>query len=172
MTVVVEHRGETHVLAGTWPGVAPGNAFLGHLEVRRYSALTVRAYAFDLVNLGRFLEEHRITLDAVVPTDIFDWVGWQTSHRARDAVVVPIAGSLGAAPASVNRRVAAARAFFEHQVLAGSRDDNPVPSPRRGQGLRPKSKGVLGQPAFPVRRPSWRRIRLTASPDDLQVLYH
>ena len=144
MTVVVERRGETHVLVGTWPGVEPANAFLSHLEVRCYSALTVRAYAFDLVNLGRFLEERRIVLEGVVPTDIFDWVGWQTSHRSSNAVVVPITGSRGSAPASVNRRVAAARAFFEHQVLAGSRDDNPVPSPRHGQGLRPKSRGVLG----------------------------
>ena len=112
MTVVVERRGETRVLVGTWPGVEPANAFLSHLEVRCYSALTIRAYAFDLVNLGRFLEERGIVLEGVVPTDIFDWVGWQASHRSSNAVVVPIAGSRGSAPASVNRRVAAAHAFL------------------------------------------------------------
>ena len=50
----------------------------------------------------------------------------------------------GAAPATVNRRVAAVRALFEHQVMLGARDDNPVPAPRRGQGLRPKVRGMLG----------------------------
>jgi integrase/recombinase XerC len=44
----------------------------------------------------------------------------------------------------VNRRVAALRAFFEHQVIAGARASNPVPAPRRGAGLRPKARGPLG----------------------------
>ncbi len=44
----------------------------------------------------------------------------------------------------MNRRVAALRAFFEHQVIAGARAANPVPAPRRGVGLRPKARGPLG----------------------------
>ena len=43
----------------------------------------------------------------------------------------------------MNRRVAAVRALFEYQVMCVDRADNPVPAPRRGQGLRAKSRGVL-----------------------------
>jgi site-specific recombinase XerD len=44
----------------------------------------------------------------------------------------------------VNRRVAAVRAFFEYLVMTGALAGNPVPSPRRGQGLRPVARGMLG----------------------------
>ena len=49
-----------------------------------------------------------------------------------------------AAASTVNRRVAAARAFFEYLVMTGARTGNPVPSPRRGQGIRPAARGLLG----------------------------
>jgi integrase/recombinase XerC len=141
---VVERRdGDGHRLAGSWAGIDAANAFLAHLECRAFSPATVRAYAFDLANFGRFLHERRIDVDGVVPTDVFDWIDWQAVHRPGGDKVVPITRR-GSAPASVNRRAAAVRAFFEHQVLTGARRDNPVPAPRRGQGLRPKSRGVLG----------------------------
>ncbi|ANS32254.1 hypothetical protein R1CP_38780 (plasmid) [Rhodococcus opacus] len=49
-----------------------------------------------------------------------------------------------AAASTINRRVAAVRALFEYLVMTGVRADNPVPSPRRGQGLRPSARGLLG----------------------------
>lgn len=141
---VVERCGEGHRLAGPWAGVEAANVFLAHLESRAFSPATVRAYAYDLVNFARFLDERNIDADRVVPTDIFDWVDWQSVRRPVGGKVVPIGAGRGSAPASVNRRVAAVRAFFEHQVLSGVLDDNPVPAPRRGQGLRPKARGMLG----------------------------
>jgi site-specific recombinase XerD len=141
---VVERRGGRHRLAGSWGGVGAANAFLAHLESRAFSSATVRAYGYDLVNFARFLDERNIDVGGVVPTDIFDWVDWQSVRRPVGGKVVAIGAGRGAAPASVNRRVAAVRAFFEYQVLLGVRDDNPVPAPRRGQGLRPKARGVLG----------------------------
>ncbi len=115
-----------------------------HLEARAFSLATVRAYAFDLVNFARFLEERGIALAAVCRrTSLTGSTGSRCADPNRDKVVAITAGR-GSAPASVNRRVAAVRAFFEHQVLAGAREDNPVPSPRRGQGLRPKARGLLG----------------------------
>lgn len=63
------------------------------------------------------------------------WVDWQ---------VRPKTSGRAAAAATVNRRAAAARAFFEYLVLFGVRQDNPVPVARRGQGLGPKARGVLG----------------------------
>lgn len=145
MTVAaVERCDGGHRLVGAWAGVDAANAFLTHLQARAFSPATTRAYAFDLVNFARFLDDRSIDLAAVVPTDIFEWIDWQAVRRpGRDKVVAITAGH-GSAPASVNRRVAAVRAFFEYQVLAGVREDNPVPAPRRGQGLRPKARGVLG----------------------------
>jgi len=137
-------RQDSYRLKGSWEGIQLANAFLAHLDARAFAPATVRAYAFDLVNFARFLEEHNLDLDSLVPTDLFDWVDWQAVRRPGQGKVVPITQGHGSAPASVNRRVAAVRAFFEHQVVCGTREDNPVPTPRRGQGLRPKARGVLG----------------------------
>jgi integrase/recombinase XerC len=143
--VVVRRRDGEPRLAGSWPGVETSNAFLAHLESRAFAAATVRAYAYDLVNFARFLTERDIAVADVVPTDVFDWVDWQSVRRpGRGQTVVSIGQGRASAPASVNRRVAAARGFFEYLLLSGVRDDNPVPAPRRGQGLRPKARGVLG----------------------------
>ncbi len=142
--VAVERRDGGLRLVGSWAGVDAANAFLAHLESRAFSPATVRAYAYDLVNFARFLDERGIDVAGVVPTDVFDWIDWQAVRRPGRDKVVAITARRGSAPASVNRRAAAIRAFFEHQVLAGARQDNPVPAPRRGQGLRPKARGVLG----------------------------
>lgn len=133
-----------HRLEGGWEGLEAANDFLAHLDARGYSPATVRAYAFDLLCLGRFLEEWRIAVTDVVPTDVFAWVESQGVRRPSSGRVVPIGAGRGAAPASVNRRVAAARGFFEYLVMSGVRVDNPVPTPRRSSGLRVKARGLLG----------------------------
>lgn len=132
-------------LEGDWEDLGAGNHFLDRLATRGFAPATVRAYAYDLLNFARFLSERDLRLPQVVPQDIFDWVEWQQAQgRPRSGNVVRLARHRGAAPASVNRRVAAIRALFEHQVMRGARDDNPVPAPRRGQGLRPKARGLVG----------------------------
>ena len=83
MTVVVKQIDGSHRLEGTWAGAGSANAFLSHLEARRFSPATVRAYAFDVMCLARFLEECGIDLSDLVPTDVFDWVDWQSSPRRR-----------------------------------------------------------------------------------------
>jgi len=144
MGIRVERQAGGYRLAGDWAGSDAANAFLGHLEARAFAPATVRAYAYDLLNFARFATERRIALADVVPTDVFDWLDWQRPPRARTGTVIAFGSRGGAAPASVNRRVAALRAFCEHQVLAGARASNPVPAPRRGAGLRPKARGPLG----------------------------
>lgn len=144
VSVVDVQRDSSYRLEGAWAGVESANRFLAHLESRAFSPATIRAYAFDLVNFARFLIDRKIDLADVVPTDVFGWIDWQAVRRPGRERVVAITTGRGSAPASVNRRVAAVRAFFEHQVMSGIRDDNPVPSPRRGQGLRPKARGTLG----------------------------
>ena len=113
----VEQTADGFALVGSWEGNASANRFLAHLATRRFSPATVRAYAYDLLNLARFLEERKIELEAVVPTDLFDWIDWQTSGRHGGKVVA--LRRKGAAPASINRRIAAARAFFEFLMMAG-----------------------------------------------------
>lgn len=143
MAVAVKLVDGEHQLVGDWAGVEFGNAFLGHLRARAFAVATLRAYAFDLVNLGRFLEQRSLELDAVEPVDLFGWVESQGVRRPDSGTVVRLRSS-GSAPATINRRVAAVRAFFEFLVMSGARVSNPVPAPRRGQGLRPTARGLLG----------------------------
>lgn len=132
-------------LDGPWPDVALVNRFLAHLVSRAFAAATVRAYAYDVLCFARFCIERELGLVEVVPADLFDWIAWQgEGSRARSGNVAALTRHPGAAPATINRRVAAVRALFEHQVMLGDRTDNPVPAPRRGQGLRPKARGTLG----------------------------
>ena len=128
-----------------WTDGDAANRFLDHLVGPVFAPATVRAYAYDVLNFARFCQLRGLRLAEVVPVDLFDWVGWQTTGgRPRSGTVVAMVPHAGAAPASVNRRVAAVRALFEFQVMCADRADNPVPAPRRGQGLRAKSRGVLG----------------------------
>jgi integrase/recombinase XerC len=127
---------------GDWDGRDSANAFLAHLGGRGFSAATVRAYAFDVVNLARFLGEGDLTLADVDAPVVFDWIDWQGVRRAGHSSNGD--RSRSAAASTVNRRVAAVRALFEYLVMTGQRGDNPVPAPRRGQGLRRSERGLLG----------------------------
>ena len=81
MAVRVVGSSQSHRLVGDGPVVEAGNRFLDHLVVRAFSPLTVRAYAFDLANFAGFLDDRSLELPAVVPTDLFDYLDWQT-HQA------------------------------------------------------------------------------------------
>lgn len=116
MAVKVERLSDGFFLCGSWEGIELANRFLAHLGLRRFSTATVRAYAFDLVNLARFFEERSIRIVDVVPTDLFDWIDWQGAPVGRGGKVVALRPT-AAAPASINRRVAAVRAFFEYAGL-------------------------------------------------------
>src|SRR5580698_1439668 len=106
--LVVARRDGSHRLEGSWADVEMANAFLAHLETRAFSPATVRAYAYDLLNFGRFLGEKDLTLVDVVPTDLFDYLDWQARpKRDGQAKVVRLADRRGSAPATMNRRIAA-----------------------------------------------------------------
>jgi len=146
MTVQVQLADGEYRIGGDWEEAGTANAFLAHLTARAFSPATIRAYAFDVVNLARFLTGEGIGLADVTPVDVFAWVDWQGARRdggASGGKVVALRRRTTAA-STVNRRVAAIRAFFEYLVMTGARTDNPVPSPRRGQGLRPAARGLLG----------------------------
>ncbi len=70
--------------------IIDANRFLEHLEARQYSPATVRAYAFDLLNFNGFLCDQGLELVDVRPTDLFDYLDWQSrGRRNRSAKVVP-----------------------------------------------------------------------------------
>ena len=176
MSMVVVARAGSHRLEGSWAGVDTVNAFLGHLEARVFSPATVRAYAFDLLNFGRFLVERQLGLIDVVATDLFDYLDWQSKQRpAQAGNVVRLSQRQGPAAATMNRRIAAVRGMFEYAVIAGVRADNPVPAARRSTGLRPKARGMLGH--IGPRRPSTggrlvrqvRRLPESLEPDEVAV---
>ena len=145
MAVSVQAEEGQPRLVGDWAGIGLANEFLAHLGARAFSAATVRAYAYDVANLARFLDERdEVGLAALAPRDVFAWVDWQGARTAATGGKVVRFAPRGAAPATINRRVAAVRAFFEFMVMSGIRESNPVPAPRRGQGLRPTARGMLG----------------------------
>lgn len=144
MDLKVAREGSGHRLTGEGPITEVANGFLGHLETRGFSPGTVRGYAYDLLNLSRFLVERDLRLSDVAPSDLFDWLEWQSRPQRSSATVVRLAGARGAAPATVNRRVAAVRGMFEYAVMTGVRTDSPVPAARRSTGLRARRRGLLG----------------------------
>lgn len=146
-----------HRLDGEGAVVIAGNRFLEHLVVRGFSLATVRAYAFDLANFAGFLADRSLDLLMVEPTDLFDYLGWQSQRWVSDQKVVALRRR-GPAPSTMNRRIAAVRGLFEHLVVTGVRADNPVPSARRASGLRGQRKGLLGNVAV-RQRPGGRLVR-------------
>lgn len=164
MAVRVVQTGSGHRLDGPGSITEVANRFLGHLQARGFAAGTVRGYAYDLLNLSRFLAERRLELGEVTATDLFDWLAWQSRPRpTAGRTVVRLAQARGAAPATINRRVAAARGLFEYAVIVGLRSDSPVPAPRRSSGLRAPRQGLLGH-VKPRRDEPRRGGRLVRAP--------
>jgi site-specific recombinase XerD len=161
--VVARTDGVGWRLEGSWLDAGVASRFLAHLAARAFSPATVRAYAYDLVNFGRFCVERGVRMADAAPTDLFDYLEWQSSRPARGGRVVRLAARRPA-PATMNRRIAAVRALFEFVVLAGVRSDSPVPSPRRSSGLRARRRGLLGH--VPPRHPR-RGGRLVQQPRSL-----
>ena len=168
VSVVRSERG--HRLVGEGPTVEMANQFLDHLGVRRYSPATVRAYAFDLLNFNGFLEDRNLRLVDVRPTDLFDYLDWQSrSRHASSQKVISIARK-NVAPATLNRRVASVRGLFEHMVRVEARGDNPVPMVRRSSGWRTPHRGLLGHVSSGRPRGGGRLVRQPQRlPENLDV---
>lgn len=135
-----------HRLSGDVDDVGLVNRFLERLSVRNFSPATRRAYSYDLLNFLRFCAGRALTVATLEPMDVFDYLDWQQGGRASSAgsTVVMLADRRRAAPATMNRRIAAVRGLFEYAVLAGTRPDSPIPSARRSSGARAVRRGLLG----------------------------
>lgn len=98
MDLRVVRKDGSHCLSGG-PIDELANGYLAHLVSRGFSPGTVRGYAFDLLNSGRFLVERRTPALEVVATDPFDYFDWQAKPNAPAAAkVVKISAGHGAGP--------------------------------------------------------------------------
>lgn len=147
-----------HRLVGDWPDLEAANAFLDHLRVRAFSPATRRAYAFDLLNFGRFLQERELALVSVTAMDVFGWIDWQSQPAPITGKVVALRPRM-VAPSTVNRRVAAVRGLFEFLMMRQTITASPIPAPRRSGGLRPVPRGLLGHLGEGRRRAGGRLVR-------------
>jgi site-specific recombinase XerD len=156
------------------------NEFLTHLADRNYSPRTQRAYAFDLMSFGRWLEANGLALTEV-DTDVL----LRFLTACREAVLPGRAGgnvysikdaahsrpepagrsapgdagrNTGYAPSTVNRRLAAISALFAFRQMRDLAVSNPVPRGRQAKGLaRGARSGLLAHVAAPAPR---SRLRL------------
>jgi integrase/recombinase XerD len=102
--------------------------FLAYLEFERgLSRNTLEAYRSDLLQYGRFLEEHGLTA-----------VGAQGSQIEDFLAALAGSGDGPASPATIHRKAACLRSFYRHLRREGLLESDPtatVTAPRRGRKL-------------------------------------
>src|SRR5574340_1024841 len=121
------------------------NDYLGYLADRHYAPGTRRSYAFDLLAFARWLAEQELRLEAV---DTDAMLRFLSACR-----------SVGLAPATTNRRLAAISGVFAFRSMRDPSAVNPMPT---GTAARRASEsqrdGLLGHLARPQPR-SMMRVR-------------
>jgi site-specific recombinase XerD len=151
-------------LAGEGSTVEPVNEFLRYLADRNYSPQTIRAYAFDLLHLVRWLAAEQLALD-LVDTDVL----LRYLSACRTTVLPHQQGgnvysirdgrNTGYAPRTINRRLAALSALFSFRCMRDATAVNPVPRGREARSTaRGERAGLLGHLARPSPR-SRLRVR-------------
>lgn len=160
----VEQTDGVWQLTGAGSVVEDINGYLAYLADRNYSPHSVRAYAFDLLAFARWLEDQRLTIDAVTTEVLLRFLA-----ACRTAVLPGRPGgnvysirdgrSTGFAPSTINRRLAAISGLFGFQSLRHPEASNPVPR-RRDAGIasRGQRSGLLAHLAKPRGR-SRLRVR-------------
>jgi integrase/recombinase XerD len=120
--------------------------FLAYLEFERgLSRNTLEAYRGDLLQLGRFLAERRVSALDASAADIGDFL---THLATGDSDHRP------ASPATIHRKSACLRSFYRHLRREGLRDSDPtatLSAPRRNRKLpqvltRGEVERLLSQP--------------------------
>jgi integrase/recombinase XerD len=121
--------------------------FLSYLEFERgLSRNTLEAYRGDLLQLGRYLEEHDLSALDATPAEISDFL---THLAAGDNDHRP------ASPATIHRKSACLRSFYRHLRREGLRESDPtatLSAPRRSRKLpqvltRGEVEKLLSQPS-------------------------
>ncbi len=140
----VEEQGGGWVLAGPAAGMfGLVDDYLAYLVDRNYSPRTVRAYAFDLLHVCRWLIEEGVALEEVSTDTLLRYLAACRTARLPDRPggnVYPIRDgrNVGYAPATINRRLAAVSGLFAFRQLRDPDAPNPVP---RGKQARRTSAG-------------------------------
>jgi integrase/recombinase XerD len=120
--------------------------FLSYLEFERgLSRNTLEAYRGDLLQLGRYLEEHDLSALDATPAEISDFL---THLATGDDDHRP------ASPATIHRKSACLRSFYRHLRREGLRESDPtatLSAPRRSRKLpqvltRGEVEKLLSQP--------------------------
>jgi integrase/recombinase XerD len=121
--------------------------FLSYLEFERgLSRNTLEAYRGDLLQLGRYFEEHNLSALDVGPAEISDFL---TQLATGDDDHRP------ASPATIHRKSACLRSFYRHLRREGLRESDPtatLSAPRRSRKLpqvltRGEVEKLLSQPS-------------------------
>jgi integrase/recombinase XerC len=100
----------------TAPSFPELDAFVAALRGREASAHTIAAYRRDLTGFAAWFSDHVGTpcsLTTITPTDVRDF---RTALRDRQHRT----------PATINRKLAALRSFFQWAITTGRRPDSPV----------------------------------------------
>jgi integrase/recombinase XerD len=102
--------------------------FLGYLEFERgLSRNTLEAYRTDLLQFGRYLDEHHVSAVDASAAEVSDFLTALAGGNGK-----------GASPATIHRKAACLRSFYRHLRREGVRDSDPTASlsaPRRGKKL-------------------------------------
>ncbi len=101
--------------------VGPVEAYLAYQTDIERSPNTVRAYAHDLKDYFEFLARRELDWRRVRLEDIGEYVAWlrlPPAGRAGEVAVLPSAGAHVAA-STINRKLAALAAFYQHQARRG-----------------------------------------------------
>lgn len=139
---VGSHGRQRHALLDGEQGIADANAFLQALALRGLSELTLRAYAYDLLLLYRWLAETGLELRALTAANLLAFIAVQRTT--------------GAAPRSINRRCSTIRLLHRFHVgeeMSASRVSLPAPH-YKGAG-RDRHLGIHA-----LRRRSTLRLRV------------
>jgi integrase/recombinase XerD len=103
--------------------------FLAYLEFERgLSRNTLEAYRSDLLQFGRFLDEHDVSAAEASSADVSDFLAELARGNGRPP----------SSPATIHRKTACLRSFYRHLRREGVRDSDPmatIAGPRRGRQL-------------------------------------
>jgi integrase/recombinase XerD len=120
--------------------------FLAYLEFERgLSRNTLEAYRSDLLQFGRFLDEHDVSALDAKGRDVADFLADLASGRPAASSASGAHGGNGgngpvkaASPATIHRKAACLRSFYRHLRREGLRESDPtagLTAPRRGRRL-------------------------------------
>lgn len=129
--------------------------YLAYLVDRNYSPRTVRAYAFDLLHVCRWLLEEDLTLEEVTTDTLLRYMAacrtaTLPGRPGGNVYSIRDGRNAGYAPATINRRLAAVSGLFGFRQLRDPDASNPVPrgkeARRTSAGERAGELGHLAQP--------------------------